>query len=257
MKITIITLFPEMLRSFFDESIIKRAQDKGVVDIDLVNLRDFAIDSYGSVDDRSYGGGAGMVLRIEPLAKAINKINDDINKGSTNSPHFVLTSPRGNTFNQSKAQEFSKLKHLVLIAGHYEGVDDRIFDYINEEVSIGDFVITGGEIGVSAIVDAVVRLLPGTLVKDEATKEESFMKVKIDELIGAVGETDLLIGLKKRGKKEVMILEYPHFTRPEIFEGKKVPEILLSGDPKKIRIWRLQQAYKETVKRRKDLLTIF
>lgn len=270
MKITIITLFPDMIRPFMNESIVKRAQEKGIVEIEIVNLRDFAIDAYGSVDDRPYGGGAGMVMRIEPLVQAIrnvqskiwgNKVANSRRVSSTNintlqqiSCLSVLTTPRGEVFNQQKAKQYSKLDHLILIAGHYEGIDERFSDYIDEEISIGDFVMTGGEIAVCAIVDSVVRLIPGSLKKREATEEESFMEVDIDEIIVAVGENEVLHTMKKEGKKKIKVLEYPQYTRPEEFEGKKVPKILLSGDPKKIRLWRLLHAFKTTLKRRPSIL---
>jgi tRNA (guanine37-N1)-methyltransferase len=240
MKISIITLFPKMVSGFFEESIVKRAIEKKLVEIEIVNLRDFAIDDYGSVDDRPYGGGAGMILRIEPIYKAIQFANSNFQIPSskqTSKPNnqfpnkkVIITSPKGKLFDQKKSVEYSKLDHLVIIAGHYEDVDARVLDYVDEEVSMGDFVLTGGEIPASAIVDAVVRLIPGVLKKDQATKNESF---------------------NINGKK---ILEYPQYTRPEEFMGKKVPTVLLSGDPKKIEKWQEEQALKETENKRKDLL---
>lgn len=223
MKITIITLFPKMVSSFFEESIIKRAVEKKLVEIEVIYLRDFATDSYGTVDDRPYGGGAGMVLKVDVLHQAIKK-------AKTKNSHVVLTSARGRVFNQDKAKQFSKLSHLVIIAGHYEGVDERVLDYVDEEISIGDFVMTGGEIAAAAITDSVVRLIPGVLKKDEATVNETFD-----------------IGGRK-------LLEYPQYTRPEIYQGKKVPKILLTGDHKKIEKWRQEQALELTKKRRPDLL---
>ncbi len=236
MKISIVTLFPNMIEGFFQESIVKRAIAKKLVEIEIINLRDFAVDDYGSVDDRPYGGGAGMVLRIEPIYKALSKISNfqfpiskQISKASNQK--IVLTSPKGNLFTQKKAQRYSKLSQLIILAGHYEGVDERVSDFIDEEISLGDFVLTGGEIVVSAIVDSVVRLIPGVLQKKEATKQESFN----------VG-----------GKK---ILEYPQYTRPENFKGLMVPKVLLSGDHKKIEAWRLKKAREETKKKRPDLLS--
>jgi tRNA (guanine37-N1)-methyltransferase len=233
MRISIITLFPKMISGFFDESIIKRAQEKKLVEIELINLRDFAINDYGQVDDRPYGGGAGMILRIEPLYNAIQKIKMQKSKCKITNQNLkiILTSPKGRIFNQAVAKEYSKLNHLILIAGHYEGVDERVMDYIDEEVSMGDFILTGGEIVAAAIVDSVVRLLPRVLKKDEATKFESFFEID--------GKT---------------LLEYPQYTRPEEFMGKKVPEVLLSGDPKKIYAWQIKEALKETKKKRDDLL---
>jgi len=239
MKISIITLFPKMISGFFEESIVKRAVEKKLVEIEIINLRDFAIDDYGTVDDRPYGGGAGMILRIEPIYKAINKItNSELRIKNKNSKSvirnqkikIILTSPKGKVFNQKKAQEYSRLDNLIIIAGHYEDVDARVLDYVDDEISMGDFILTGGEIPASAIVDSVVRLIPGVLKKDQATKNESF------------------------DFNDKKILEYPQYTRPEEFMGKKVPEILLNGDHKKIEKWQLEKAIEETQKKRPDLL---
>lgn len=249
MKITIVTLFPKMIEGFIEDSIIKKAQTKGLVEIHLVNLRDFARDSYGTVDERPYGGGAGMVLCVDVLKKSLDSIVD-----KTKKPHIILTSARGKTFNQKMAQSYAKLNELVIYAGHYEGFDERFSEYIDEEVSLGDFVMTGGELTATAICDAVVRLLPGVLKKETATTDETFFSVSILDLIAAVGAHPLLTELQKKGVQSVSLLEYPQYTRPEEFEGKNVPKILLSGDPKKIRIWQLQKAFELTLLRRPDLL---
>lgn len=248
MKISIVTLFPKMIEGFFNESIVKRAQEKKLVEIETVDLRRFAKDKRGSVDDRPYGGGAGMVLRVEPIV--------DVLKSTLKIPNskIILTSAKGKQFDQTKAREYSKLDHLILISGHYEGVDERVLDYVDEEISLGDFVLTGGEVAVSAIVDCVVRLIPGVLKKEEAPEKESFFTVPIDELIKLVGEDKQLLKLKKRGKKKVTLLEYPHYTRPEEFMGKKVPEVLLSGNHQEIEKWRIKKAFEETLKKRQDLL---
>lgn len=231
MKISIITLFPKMISGFFEESIIKRAIEKKLIEIEVINLRDFAIDDYGSVDDRPYGGGAGMVIRVDVIDKALEKVKNQKSKvkNTIQKSKVILTSPRGKSFDQGKAKEFSKLDHLLIISGHYEGVDERVTEFIDEEISIGDFVLTGGEIPAAAIVDAVVRLVPGVLKKKEATVNESFD-----------------IGGKK-------LLEYPHYTRPEEYKGLKVPEVLMKGNHKEIEKWRLDKAKEETRKRRKDL----
>lgn len=257
MKITILTLFPNMIKGFIEESIIKRAQEKKLVEIELVNLRDFAIDEYGTVDDKPYGGGAGMVLRVDVIQKAITQVKSEKVKGKieSNKSKVILTSAKGIPFIQKKAQEYSKVKHLIIIAGHYEGVDERVLEYVNEEVSLGDFVMTGGEITAVAITDAIVRLLPGVLKKDNATQEESFFSVPINRLIEVIGQTPELLRLKQQNKINVQLLEYPHYTRPEDFEGKKVPEVLLKGNHKLIDEWRLKMAYEETLKKRPDLLT--
>ena len=248
MRISILTLFPKMVNAFFEESIIKRAQEKKMVEIEIVDLRSFAKDSYGSVDEKPYGGGAGMILRVDVLSDAFEKIKSP-------KSHTVLTSAKGKQFDQKKARRFSKLEHLVILAGHYEGIDERILEHIDEELSLGDFVMTGGEITSAAVVDAVVRLLPGVLKKEEATEEESFFDVPINRLVELVEENENLKTLLKKGRKTVQLLEYPHYTRPEEYKGKKVPEVLLSGDHKKIQDWRLKKAFEETLKKRPDLLS--
>jgi tRNA (guanine37-N1)-methyltransferase len=255
MKISIITLFPKMINGFFNESIIKRAIDKKLVDIEIINLRDFATDKYKSVDDRPYGGGAGMIMRVDIIQSALSKFksqNSKVKISSKNSK-IVITLPKGKQFNQQLAIDYSQLDNLIILAGHYEGVDERVLDYVDEEVSLGDFVMTGGEITASAIVDSVVRLIPGVLKKREATKLESFFDVDLLRLIEVVGEKSKLIELYKKGIKKVKLLEYPHYTRPEDFKGKKVPPVLLSGNHQDIENWRLKMAYSETLKKRKDL----
>ena len=229
MKITILTLFPKMISSFFEESIIKRAIDKKQVEINIINLRDFAIDEYGTVDDRPYGGGAGMILRVDVIHKALSKIKNEI-QNSKLKTKTIITSPKGKAFNQQKAEKLSKLDNLIIIAGHYEDIDARALNFVDEEISMGDFVLTGGEIAAAAMTDAIVRLIPGVLKKDNATTDESFS-----------------IGNEK-------LLEYPQYTRPEEFQGMKVPEILLSGDHKKIIEWQKKMARAETKNKRPDLL---
>lgn len=237
-----------MIEGFVAESILKRAQEKNLVEIKIVNLRDFALDTYGTVDERPYGGGAGMVLRVDVLKKALTSINP------SPSTRTILTSARGDVFTQKKAQELSKVKELVIFAGHYEGFDERFSEYINEEISIGDFILTGGELAAATICDTVVRLLPGVLKKESAITDETFFSVLISDLVIAVGEHPLLINLQKNGVQSVSLLEYPQYTRPEEFEGKIVPKILLSGDPKKIRSWQIKQAFELTLLRRPGLL---
>ncbi len=251
MKITIITLFPKMFEGFLNESIIKRSQEKGVVDVEIVNLRNFALDDYGTVDDRPYGGGAGMVIRPEPVVNALKSIKKpgvDVKK------KIILTSAKGTPYTQKKAQQLSKLDHIIIIAGHYEGVDERVLDYIDEEVSIGDFILTGGEIPAAAIIDSVVRLLPGVLKKEEATIEESFFEVAVGDIIEACGADETLGILLKKNVKKVQLLEYAHYTRPIDFKGKKVPSIITKGNHEEIRKWKIKEAYKQTLKKRPDLL---
>ncbi len=254
-----------MIQGFFEESIVKRAIDKKLVEIELINLRDFAINKYGSVDDRPYGGGAGMIMRVDVIYRALSKISNfqfPISKQTSNfkkpiskkNIKTILTSPKGKQFNQQKAREYSKLNHLVIIAGHYEGVDERVMNYIDEEVSLGDFVMTGGEITTAAIVDSVVRLIPGTLKKKEATQLESFFEIPTLQLIEVAGRKKILLDLQKKGVNRVRLLECPQYTRPENFRGQKVPKVLTSGNHKEIEKWRLKEAYRQTLKKRKDLL---
>ncbi|MBP8590999.1 tRNA (guanosine(37)-N1)-methyltransferase TrmD [Candidatus Shapirobacteria bacterium] len=222
MLIHILTLFPKMFAGPFGESIVKRAQEKGLVEIKIHNLRQWAIDKRGTVDDRPYGGGTGMVLRIEPLYNALKELTNDWSKKNQKT---ILLTPRGKTFNQKKARQLAKLQEIILICGHYEGFDERIKKFVDEEISLGDFVLTGGEIPAMAITDAVVRLLPGVLKKEEASQIESFSP-----------------GLKKISSRLSkpdfeLLAEYPQYTRPEKFLGLKVPKALLSGDPKKIKEW--------------------
>lgn len=227
MKITFITLFPEIFPAFLNFSILKRAQQKGIIEFEVLDLRQFGVGTRRSVDDRPYGGGTGMILKPDVLAKALDYVVDKL-KIKNSKCKVILTAASGKTFNQQKAKEFSKLENLVLICGHYEGVDQRFIDrYIDEEVSIGDYILTGGELPSLVIADSITRLLPGVLEKEETTMDESF---------------------------ENNLLEYPHFTRPEIFEGFKVPDVLVSGNHKEIKNWRTQKALEKTKQKRPGLL---
>lgn len=248
MNISVITLFPLVIQPFFTTSIMKRATEAGKVSIKTVDLRDFALDSYGTVDDRPYGGGAGMGLRIEPLYAALKQVDP------SHRAHRVITSPRGAVWNQSKAVDYAKKKDIVIIAGHYEGFDDRIMPYLDEEVSVGDYVMTGGELAAAAMVDSVVRLLPGVLKKEDAATVESFMRVSVDALTKALDNASEAEYLRKQGMTTVRLLEYPHFTRPQNYEHASVPEVLLSGNPRQLRTWQLREAYRITKARRPDLL---
>ena len=222
MRIDLLTLFPEFFASPLSQSMLQRAQDQGAVTYGVINLRDYTDDRHQVTDDRPFGGGPGMVMKIEPLVAAIRMA-----KGQDPETRVILLGPGGAEFNQAKAQELAGLNHLLLICGHYEGVDDRIHFYIDEELSIGDYILTGGEIPALIVADAVTRLLPGVLGGDGATEEESFQE-----------------GL----------LEYPHYTRPRVFEGHEVPQVLLEGDHQRIARWRRCQALARTVRRRPDLL---
>lgn len=220
MKITILTLFPEMFQGPFDSSIIKRARDRNLIKINFVNIRDFGIGNHKMVDDSPYGGGQGMILRVDVLEKAIEKVRRKNGKEKV-----FLLSPHGKNFNQKKALELSKLDHLILICGHYEGVDARIDNFIDGKISIGDFITTGGEIPAMLIVDSVSRLSKEVL-KNGVTDNESFPD----------------------------LLEYSQYTKPNEYKNLKVPEILLSGDHKKIDEYRKKESIKITSKLRPDLL---
>jgi tRNA (guanine37-N1)-methyltransferase len=222
MRIDLLTLFPEFFTSPLSQSMLLRAQSQGAVIFRVINLRDFAADRHQVTDDRPFGGGPGMVLKIEPLVRAIRQARQE-DPGLK----VILLSPRGPRFSQAKARELSQQEHLLLICGHYEGVDDRIHYYIDEELSIGDYILTGGEIPALAVVDAVTRLLPGVLGGEGATLEESF---------------------------QAGLLEYPHYTRPRVFEGYEVPAVLMEGDHRRIAQWRRREALRRTALNRPDLL---
>ena len=230
MKIDILTLFPEMFRGPFDESIIKRAVEKGLVEIDIHDLRKWATDKHGTVDDRPYGGGTGMIIKIDVVDRAIEelKVKDEKRKTTTKNSKIILLTPQGKVFNQGIAKEFSKLDYVILIAGHYEGFDERIREHlVDEEISIGDYVLTSGELPAMVLTDAIARLVPGVLVKEEAAIRESF---------------------------ENGLLEHPQYTRPDEYKGWSVPELLKSGNHKEIEEWRESQALKKTKKVRPDLV---
>jgi tRNA (guanine37-N1)-methyltransferase len=223
MKIDILTLFPKMFTGPFNESIVKRAIDKGLVEINIQGLRAWGEGERRSVDDRPYGGGVGMILRVDIIEKAVSELK----KGSK-STKVILLDATGKKFTQGMARELSQAEHLILIAGHYEGFDHRVHEHLVDEIiSIGDYILTGGEIPAMVISDAIVRLLPGVLEKEEATSLESFSE---------------------------NLLEYPQYTRPEDYRGWKVPEVLLSGNHKEIERWRKEMALKKTKKVRPDLL---
>lgn len=221
MTFDIVTLFPELIEVYLSNGIIGRAIEKNLFNLNYVFLRDFSEDKHKKVDDYPYGGGPGMLLKPEPMFKALDSIKKD-------NSYIIYLSPKGNLFNQKKAYELSQKEHVILIAGHYEGIDQRIIDkYVHEEISMGDYVLTSGELPVLTIVDAVIRLLPGVLGSDESSVDESH-------------SNDLL--------------EYPQYTRPESYEGLNVPEILLSGHHKNIDEWRLYKAIEITLKRRPDMI---
>lgn len=219
MKFDVLTLFPESFEPI-KQSILGRALEKNLISLNLINIRDFSKDKHKKVDDTPYGGGAGMVIRPDVVYDAYKSINDENAK-------VIYMSPQGNVLNQKKVESLSKEKHLILLCGHYEGIDQRVIDEIvDEEISIGDYVLTGGEIPAMVLIDSVSRYVEGVLTK-ESIKEESFSN---------------------------NLLEYPQYTRPETFLDKKVPEVLLSGHHENIRKWREEQALKNTYQKRPDLL---
>lgn len=224
MKIDILTLFPEMFESPFGHSIIKRAIEDGQVEIDTLNFRDYGLGKHKVVDDMPYGGGAGMLLKPEPVFNAMETI-ESRSPGTTK--RIILMDPAGKKFDQQMAEEFSKEEHLVFICGHYEGYDERIRTLVTDEVSIGDYVLTGGEIAAMAIVDATVRLIPGVVGNEDSIIEDSH---------------------------STGLLEHPHYTRPAIYQDMEVPEVLRSGNHGLIEEWRLKESLRRTYLRRPDLI---
>lgn len=218
MKITVLTLFPEMYEDFLHTSIIGRSIDRGLVDVEFVQIRDFAHDNYKHVDDRPFGGGAGQVMKCQPVLDALHSVK-------TADSYSLLMSPAGHPYTQAKAHELAAKDHLILLCGHYEGLDARINEEMDELVSIGDYVLTGGELASMVIMDSVIRLLKGSITEG-STEEESY---------------------------ENGLLEYPQYTQPADYEGKKVPDVLVSGNHAKIREWRMEQSILLTKKERPDL----
>lgn len=224
MKLKILTLFPEIIEGFFQSSIMAKTVERGLIDYKVINFRDYAEDKHHTADSYPYGGGAGMVLKCEPIAGALDAA---LESGGSPSRRIVYPSPSGTQFNQEKALELAQMDELIFICGRYEGLDQRIIDeYVDEEISVGDYVLSSGEVGSLVIIDAVYRLLDG-VINSESLLEESH---------------------------EDGVLEYPHYTRPEEFRGRSVPPVLLSGHHEKIRIWRRIQGLKKTLRNRPDLL---
>ena len=224
MKIDFLTLFPEMYEGVIHSSILKKAQEKEAVSFQCVNFREYSTNKHSSVDDYPYGGGAGMVLAPQPIFDAV----DTLVGQSDTKPRVILMCPQGERFTQRKAEELAKEEHLIFICGHYEGYDERIREHlVTDEISIGDYVLTGGELGSMVVADSVVRLLPGVLGNTTSKIEDSF---------------------------STGLLEHPHYTRPAEFRGYKVPDVLLSGNHAHIEEWRKKQSLKRTLERRKDLL---
>ncbi len=219
MRITILTMFPEIFAGFLQGPVLKRAQERGTARTELVDIKEFADGSYRHIDDSPYGGGAGMIMKCGPVISALKSVK-------TADSRCILFSPRGRKYTQEDAHRFSREKHLIMLCGHYEGMDERISRYFDEEICMGDYILTGGEVCAMAVADSVVRLLPGVL-RQESTEDESF---------------------------ESGLLEYPQYTRPKVFEGLEVPDVLLNGNHSEIRRWRLKESLRATMERRPDLL---
>lgn len=221
LKIDVVTLFPGMFRGYFDESIMKRARENGFLDLSIHNLRDWAADRHKSVDDTPYGGGAGMVMMAPVIDAALGSLRREDSR-------VVLLSPQGKALDQEMAKRLSRMPHLILLSGHYEGVDERVRELlVDEEISIGDIVISNGSLASMLLIDAVVRLLPGVVGDERSVREDSFYD-----------------GL----------LDYPQYTKPRVFRGLEVPEVLVSGDHEKVRLWRRREALRRTLERRPDLI---
>ena len=224
LKIDILTIFPNIFNRVFKESLIGKAHAKSIIDIRIIDIRKFTHDKHRSVDDRPFGGGPGMVLKVEPVFKALTPYRT---KKGAQKPEIILLSPQGKPFEQADAKKLVRKKHLVLICGHYEGFDERIRQYIDREISIGDVVLTGGEFPAMVVVDAVSRLIPGVVKERQSIENDSFFNGRLD---------------------------HPHFTRPDTFLGLKVPDVLLSGHHKNIGLWRKMMSLKNTLAKRPDLL---
>ncbi len=223
MKCDVLTIFPEIFNSYLNESIIKRARAKGLLDVALHNIRDFSTDAHRTVDDSPFGGGAGMVFKPEPIFRAIDFLKEDGEPRKV-----VLLTPQGRPFDQSIAEDYSReKKRFIFICGRYEGIDERIRTLVDEEISIGDYVLTGGELAALVVIDAVTRLVPGALGDERSVEDESF---------------------------SWGLLDYPHYTRPREFRGLHVPQVLVSGDHREIQYWRRKQALRKTMEVRPDLL---
>lgn len=228
MRFHVLTLFPEMVMNGLNTSIIGRAMAKGIIGLEAINIRDYATNKHKKVDDYPYGGGAGMVMQAEPVYLSYKSVADKIKEKSGNKPRVIYLTPQGKVFNQQMAEKLSREEDLIFLCGHYEGIDERVLEMIvTDNVSIGDYVLTGGELPAMVMVDTIARLVEGVLNNDDSAKYESFADNR---------------------------LEYPQYTRPEEFMGRKVPEVLLSGDHKKVAEWREEESLKRTMERRPDLL---
>jgi tRNA (guanine37-N1)-methyltransferase len=221
-RFDILTLFPDMFQSPLASSVLKKAIDRGVIKVRVFNIRDFTMDKHRVVDDSPYGGGSGMVMKVGPIVEGIERL-----KSTNGSPRVILMTPQGVPLDHSQAKRLSQYDHLLFVCGRYEGVDERVREYVDEEISVGDYILMGGELAVMVVIDAVSRFVPGVLGSEGSVLEESFANA---------------------------LLEYPQYTRPQVFRGKRVPEVLISGDHRQITRWRRREALKRTFIRRPDLL---
>jgi tRNA (guanine37-N1)-methyltransferase len=221
-RFDILTLFPDMFQSPLASSVLKKAIDRGVIRVNIFNIRDFTTDKHRVVDDSPYGGGSGMVMKAGPIVEGIERL-----KSNNESLRVILMTPQGVPFNHSQAKRLSQYDHLLFVCGRYEGIDERVREFVDEEVSIGDYILMGGELAVMVVIDAVSRFVPGVLGSEVSVLEESFANA---------------------------MLEYPQYTRPRVFRGKKVPEVLISGNHHQITLWRRKEALKRTFIRRPDLM---
>lgn len=225
MIFSILTLFPGIFESPLKESILGKAANKGLVNFNIINIRDFADDTHRTCDDTPYGGGPGMIMKVEPISRAIEHVREVHGRAK-----FVLLTPQGRRFDHFTAERFAKSSHICLVCGRYEGVDERVLDYIDEEVSVGDYVTSGGEFPALVVIDAVSRFIPGVLGNDESIMAESFREP---------------------------LLEYPQYTRPDVFMDAPVPPVLLSGNHEEVRKWRRKEAIRKTILKRPDLMNEF
>lgn len=226
MIFTILTLFPSLFESPLNESLIKKARDRGILDFNIINIRDFALDQHKTCDDYPFGGGAGMVMKVEPILAAMRHVEQQIG----GRPHFTLLTPHGRPFSQDVASGMARRNHVALVCGRYEGVDERISYFIDDEVSIGDYILSGGETAALVVIDAVARLVPGVIGNEQSSIDESFRE---------------------------SLLEYPQYTRPQRFDDLEAPSVLLSGNHEEIRRWRRKESIRRTILRRPDLMDRF
>ncbi len=245
MQISILTLFPEIIEPFLSSSIVKLASQKKQVHFRLINWRKYTSDKHHTVDDHPYGGGAGMLLMVQPIVEALEALEKKYGPGQK-----VLLSPQGTLWNQKQAaktvEELHPSGHLILICGRYEGFDERILKYVDKQISIGRYILSGGESAALVLIDSLVRLIPGVLKKEEATSEETFMTISKHKLYQISKDKKVL----SQKEEQISLLEYPQYTKPENFRGQKVPSVLLSGNHQQIYSWRIKKSWAKTKKQK-------